>query len=111
MTSSSDACRTIRSSNRKASPESTAAGVQQQVQILRRFVDRRTVYLEETLSDRETAPSRCQMCRYVRLVYAVDVSEVITADLDPPPNFRLLLSDGCSVPVERRAWTSLTATS
>ena len=37
--------------------------------------------------------------RYVRQVYAVDVSDTITDGVRPPANFHLALSDGCSIPV------------
>jgi len=49
----------------------------------------------------EVGPGDCltslEMARRADRVYAVDVSEEITSKIEPPENFHLLLSDGCSI--------------
>jgi len=51
----------------------------------------------------EVGPGDCatslEMAAHAGYVYAVDVSTEITAKIIPPANFRLLLSDGCSIDV------------
>jgi SAM-dependent methyltransferase len=51
----------------------------------------------------EIGPGDCALAlraaQNVTRVYAIDVSEQITRDVTPPRNFRLILSDGCSIPV------------
>lgn len=81
----------------KASPAAAAASVAHQLQFLRRFVSRDDAYLELGPGDCALAVA---MCGIARQVVAVDVSDEITRDLAAPANFRLALSDGCSVPVE-----------
>ena len=63
---------------------------------LRGFLTSSTVLME-------IGPGDCQLAiraaAIVKLVYAVDVSEQITRGVSRPANFRLVLSDGCSIPV------------
>jgi len=51
----------------------------------------------------EIGPGDCalsfQIAKYVKHVYAVDVSDEITRSSVTPQNFKLALSDGCSIPV------------
>jgi SAM-dependent methyltransferase len=51
----------------------------------------------------EIGPGDCalsfQIAKYVKQVYAVDVSDEITKSAVRPQNFKLALSDGCSIPV------------
>jgi SAM-dependent methyltransferase len=51
----------------------------------------------------EVGPGDCltslEMAKHADQVYAVDVSREITSNIDPPKNFHLLLSDGCSIDV------------
>lgn len=55
----------------------------------------------------EVGPGDCLtslvMAEHAEKVYAVDVSSEITNKLSPPPNFSLILSDGCSVDVPRES--------
>lgn len=80
----------------KAAPEQTAAAVRRKAELLKRFVNERSVFLE-------LGPGDCalsvKMCRTARQVWAVDVSDVITRGLEAPDNFRLALSDGSSIPL------------
>jgi SAM-dependent methyltransferase len=51
----------------------------------------------------EVGPGDCalsfEIAKYAKLVYAVDVSDEITKSSAAPRNFKLALSDGCSIPV------------
>ncbi|MBO0796254.1 MAG: methyltransferase domain-containing protein [Ktedonobacteraceae bacterium] len=55
----------------------------------------------------EIGPGDCALSFAVahgtKKVYAVDVSTEITASQTCPPNFALLLSDGCSIPLPDRS--------
>jgi SAM-dependent methyltransferase len=84
----------------KSSPEVTRAVVAAQIRLLKNFLSKDTTFLE-------VGPGDCalslEVAKLVKQVYAVDVSDEITKDLKAPPNFRLLLSDGCSIPVPQRS--------
>lgn len=51
----------------------------------------------------EVGPGDCslsfEVAKFVKQVYAVDVSDEISKSLAQPPNFKLILSDGTSVPL------------
>ncbi len=67
-----------------------------QVRLLRRFVDRDDVFLE-------IGPGDCsvsiEMAKSAKRVYAVDVSKIRTGNSEWPQNFKLFLTDGCSIPL------------
>lgn len=71
--------------------------VQGLVELASRFVTSDTTFLEIGAGD---CALSLKMARRARRVYALDVSEQISRNDAPPENFRLILSDGCSVPVE-----------
>lgn len=81
---------------RKADPEATAWVVAQRLQLL-------SQYLSPDLTFLEIGPGDCSLsvavARQVKQVYALDVSNEITKNLEMPDNFALAISDGCSVPV------------
>jgi len=81
---------------RKASPEEAMRAVAAQMRLLRPFLGPEVTFLE-------IGPGDCalslEVARSVKQVYGVDVSDMITSRRDTPPNFRLVLSDGCSIPV------------
>lgn len=81
---------------RKASPEETARSVGRQMAFLRRFLSREATFLE--LGAGSCALS-LEVARYVKTVYALDVSAAITSRRSIPDNVRLIISDGCSIPV------------
>lgn len=81
---------------RKASPLETLQHVNLQMKLLRRFLNNNITFLEIGPGDCALA---IEMAKYVKQVYAVDVSDEITKGLTCPPNFQLILSDGVSVPV------------
>lgn len=80
----------------KASPSETRRDIHAQMKFLRRFLNRRTTFLE-------VGPGDCALsfeaARIARRVYAVDVADEITRVAITPGNFQLILSDGCSIPV------------
>lgn len=80
----------------KLSAERKADTVSLQMEFLKRFLKKDAVFLE-------VGPGDCALSleatKYVKKVYAVDVSNEITKNLTPPANFQLMLSDGCSIPV------------
>lgn len=63
---------------------------------LRGFLTSSTVLMEIGPGDCELA---IRAAAIVKQVYAIDVSEQITRGVSSPANFRLILSDGCSIPV------------
>lgn len=67
------------------------------VKLASRFVTADTTFLEIGAGD---CALSLEMARRARQVYALDVSEQVSRNDAPPENFRLILSDGCSVPVE-----------
>jgi SAM-dependent methyltransferase len=83
---------------KKRSPEEQRDETRQQFRFLARFLKRDTRFLEIGPGDCEVS---FEAARRVKEVYAVDVSDVITSSSQKPDNFRLILSDGASVPVPR----------
>jgi len=80
---------------RKTSPEETAHYVAIQIMFLRPYLNKDVVFVE-------VGPGDCtlslEVAKSVKQVFAVDVSDEITKDLVVPENFRLILSDGISIP-------------
>ena len=71
--------------------------VKREIRYLQPFLRKDATFLE-------IGPGDCslsfEVTKSVKKVYAVDVSDVITSNLEKTPqNFQLILSDGCSVPV------------
>jgi ubiquinone/menaquinone biosynthesis C-methylase UbiE len=60
-------------------------------------------YLHPDTTFLEIGPGDCQfsfeVAKLVKQVFAVDVSQEITKQTSPPPNFELIISDGCNVPI------------
>lgn len=84
---------------RKSSPQERMQAVRSQMKFLAPFLRDNVTFLE-------IGPGDCALSveanRYVKQVYAVDVSDEITkvgALATRPPNFHLVLSDGSSIPV------------
>jgi ubiquinone/menaquinone biosynthesis C-methylase UbiE len=81
---------------RKASPEETLNNVNTQMKVLQRFLTPNTTFLE-------VGPGDCSLsfaaCRTAKQVYGLDVSDEITKSTTQPANFKLILSDGSSVPL------------
>lgn len=82
---------------RKAARISRAQTVQAQLRFIKRFLMRGdSRFLEVGAGDCALA---LEVAKRSAWVYAIDVSSGITEGVTPPPNFNLLLSDGCSIPV------------
>jgi SAM-dependent methyltransferase len=82
---------------RKKSADQSEAAVTAQMTFLKRFLTPATVFLEIGAGDCCLALS---VARQARSVYALDVSPTITQQENPPGNFKLLLSDGITIPLE-----------
>jgi len=81
---------------RKVSSAERTKSVQMQLDLLRRFLTPDTCFLEIGAGD---CALSLHLAEHVRQVYALDVSETISKESHVPANFRLILSDGVSVPV------------
>ncbi len=81
----------------KNDPEAVAWIVEQRMQLLRGLLQPDLIYLE-------VGPGDCSLSRevakYVKKVYAVDVSNEVTKNSNLfPSNFELVISDGCTIPI------------
>lgn len=85
---------------RKRSPEQQQEAVKNQMKILSRLLDENKSFLE-------VGPGDCALAfhvaNFVTELYAVDVSKTITEASNIPRNFKLFLSDGCSIPVPKNS--------
>jgi SAM-dependent methyltransferase len=72
------------------------SNIARQLRFLRRFLTRDSVFMEIGAGDCALA---MHVASLVKQVFAIDVSEEITRGIAPPANFKLILSDGCSIPV------------
>lgn len=81
---------------RPHSPARRAVMVGQQLRLLARFVNPRTIFLEIGAGDCALSVA---LSERVQWAYAVDVSDDVVGDEPKPHNFALVLSDGCSIPV------------
>lgn len=81
---------------RKYSPEASTWVVAQRMQLLSHFLNPNLTFLE-------IGPGDCslsvEVSKYVKKVYAVDVSSEITNNINFPQNFEFLISEGCNIPV------------
>jgi SAM-dependent methyltransferase len=81
---------------RRSDAKLTDTVVAEKMQLLSRFLDRSTVFLELGAGDCRLSLNAAEL---VRQVYALDVSAEITRGVTPPPNFQLVLSNGTDIPV------------
>ena len=81
--------------HRKRSAEEQRAAIDDRLSLLRRFIDRDTVFLEIGAGD---ACLTREVARTARRSYALDVSNEILGGIDDP-RVTAVLSDGCSIPV------------
>jgi SAM-dependent methyltransferase len=81
---------------RKSSTSLREAAINRQLAYLNMFLEPDDVFLE-------IGPGDCALsfavAKQVALTFAVDVSETITGNDEQPDNFRLVISDGTSIPV------------
>lgn len=80
----------------KASAEEKSRAVAWQMGFLRRFLRPGDVFAEVGPGDCALA---VEVARQVKQVYAIDVSDEITKAAAFPENFKLILTDGCAIPV------------
>ena len=70
--------------------------VSKQMKLLKRFLSPESTFVE-------VGPGDCslsiEVAKHVRKVYAIDVSKEITKGQTFPRNFKLIVSDGCSIPI------------
>lgn len=70
--------------------------VSRQMTLLKRFLKTEYIFLEIGPGDLSLS---IEVARHVKKVYAIDVSEEISKDEILPENFKLIISDGCSIPL------------
>jgi 2-polyprenyl-3-methyl-5-hydroxy-6-metoxy-1,4-benzoquinol methylase len=70
--------------------------VEKETRNLQPFLKKDSVFLEVGPGD---CAISCKVAETVKKVYAIDVSREITKNLDAPPNFELILSDGSTINV------------
>ncbi len=80
----------------KSSPQEMSKMVSHQLQFLRRFLDKDSVFLEIGAGD---CALSLAVARFVKKVFAAEVSEEISKSLTCPQNFELILIDGCNIPL------------
>jgi SAM-dependent methyltransferase len=78
------------------SSRDTAEMTSHQWRFLQRFLRRDAIFLEIGAGDCTTS---LVVAKFVKKVYALEVSEEITKSLIGPQNFELILFDGCSIPL------------
>jgi len=71
--------------------------VLQQVNFLSKFCSPKNTFLELGAGD---CALSFELCKYFKKVYAIDVSQNITASTQKPSNFELLISNGSSVDIQ-----------
>jgi SAM-dependent methyltransferase len=81
---------------KRHSPKDSARAVQSQMLFLRRFLRPESIFLE-------VGPGDCclsfEAAKYVRKVYAVDVSAVATRNASCPENVEIVTFDGINIPL------------
>lgn len=82
---------------RKVSPERSLQKTLSEFRLIRKFITPASAFLE--IGGGDCAVS-LHVAKYVAKVTALDVSDTILKDIAAPPNVRLLVFDGCDVPVE-----------
>jgi hypothetical protein len=87
---------------RKADHESRKISVYKKLQLLKHYLKPDSTFLE-------VGPGDCSLslavCQQVKQVYAVDVSSQVTANNHHPENFKLIISDGVSIPAANNSVT------
>jgi SAM-dependent methyltransferase len=81
---------------KKTFPQERLQFIHHQMKLIKRFIDENTIFMEIGSGD---CALSFEVSKYVKQVYAIDVSNEITKAKDVPENFHLILSDGCSIPV------------
>jgi SAM-dependent methyltransferase len=82
---------------RKVSPEMSRRKFMAEFRLIQRFITPQTEFLEVGAGD---CALSLHVAKHVRRVTALDVSDTILRDIDAPSNVRLLVFDGCELPLE-----------
>jgi len=69
------------------------------LKLLKFFLKKKYLLLEIGAGDCSLAKL---LCKYVRKVYAIEISKKIIADLKIPVNFELIISDGIDIPIPNK---------
>ena len=85
---------------RKVSFEARTEAVSEQLKLLGHFLKPEFTFLEVGPGDCSLA---FEIAKFVKKVFAIDVSEDITKSSRLPQNFELVISDGCSIPVPKNS--------
>jgi ubiquinone/menaquinone biosynthesis C-methylase UbiE len=81
--------------SRKMDVSASQLEVQRKMNLVKRYLQPDTIFLEVGPGDCQFA---FQVAQQVKQVFAVDVSQEITQNSEVPPNFELIISDGCDIP-------------
>jgi len=82
---------------RVSSPEDTTRRIAFQMRNIRRFLRRDAVFLEIGAGD---CALSSEVAKFVKKVYAIDITEKNIIKSLVPQNFQFVLSDGCSIPLQ-----------
>ena len=82
---------------RKDDPAVRADNVARQLSLLKPFLRPDAVFLE--IGPGHSCSLSLEVCKYVKTVYAMDVSAEISKTAEVPANFESVIFDGCSVPM------------
>ena len=85
---------------RKKSLEETKLAVNDQINCLKSFLTKNISFLEVGAGD---CALSLEVTKYVKQVFAIDVSNEVTRNSKNPDNFHLIISDGCSIPVPEKS--------
>lgn len=80
----------------KSSPEESNRRITKALRHIKPFLKKETTFLEIGAGD---CALSYEIAKVVKRVFAIDVSELITRSFKQPSNFKLILSDGTSIPV------------
>lgn len=87
---------------RKADSKASAQEVAQKMQLIAKYLHNQSTFLE-------VGPGDCKLsfevAKRVKKVYAVDVSQEIVKYSTCPQNFKLIISNGCSIPLPQNTVT------
>lgn len=82
---------------RKVSPERSRLKTLGEFRLIQKFITPQSAFLEVGTGD---AAVSLHVAKHVARVTALDVSDTILKDISAPANVRLLVFDGCNVPLE-----------
>ena len=82
---------------RKVSPERSRQKTASEFRLIRKFITPQSTFLEIGAGDGAVS---LHVAKHVESVTALDVSDIILKDIQAPSNVRLLVFDGCEIPLE-----------